>query len=283
MIYSLFLLSILFVASFAILLPSPAHGHDALVLGIHPYQPDNVLQELFAPLAGYLERILGIPVEIRVGANYEEHVHAIGTGAVDVAYLGPAGYVSLTGLFGERPLLGKIVTNGEPVFRGHIVISEDSPLTSLNELAGQRLAFVNRRSTMYLVPYAMMKQAGLTQEDFSGAVFLGSHYNVALGVLAGDFVAGAVKEEVYQKFKERGLRSLAPTMEIPEHVFVASNRLDAAEMARIRAALLKLGSTEAGIRILQSIKSSATDIVSAKDEDYDQLRGLLKFLDKGPD
>ena len=36
--------------------------------------------------------------------------------------LGPAGYVNLTRLYGEHRILGKIVTNGEPVFRGHIVV-----------------------------------------------------------------------------------------------------------------------------------------------------------------
>ena len=215
-----------------------------------------------------------------MGTNYEEHLHAIGTGRVDLAFLGPAGYVNLTVLFGEHPLLGKIVTQGEPVFRGHIVVTENSPLTSLNELAGQRLAFVDRHSTMYLVPYAMMKQAGLTPEDFSGLAFLGSHHNVALGVLAGDFVAGAVKEEVFLKLTERGLRSLVPTMDIPEHVFVASHQFGVNHLAKVRSALLNLGSTEAGLRILHSIKPSITAVVAAEDSDYDQLRVLLKYIDE---
>ncbi len=267
-----------------ILLPvaGPAHGHETLVLGIHPYQPDQVLLELFTPLADFLEQTTGLPVEIRVGTNYEEHIHAIGTARVDLAFLGPAGYVSLTHLFGEHSLLGKIVTNGEPVFRGHIVVTENSPLRSLQQLAGQRLAFVDRQSTMYLVPYAMMKQAGLTEEDLSGLAFLGSHHNVALGVLAGDFAAGAVKEEVFLKFADRGLRSLMPTMDIPEHVFVASHRLGNDHLALIRAALINLDAAPEGVAVLQSFKSSATAVTVAKDADYDQLRALLRFLDEAP-
>ena len=260
--------------------PGPAHGHETIVLGIHPYQPDKNLQEMFAPLADHLALATGLSVEIRVGSNYEEHIHAIGVGLVDLAFMGPAGYVNLTLLFGDHPILGKIVTNGEPVFRGHIVVPENSPLTSLEELAGQRLAFVDRYSTMYLVPYAMMKQAGLTQEDLSGLSFLGSHPNVALGVLAGDFVAGAVKAEVFLEFANRGLRSLSPTMEIPEHVFVASDSLDAEHQTEIWTALMELNSTEIGVRILQSIKPSITGVIAGEDADYDQLRGLLKFLDE---
>ena len=134
---------------------------------------------------------------------------------------------------------------------------------------------------MYLVPYSMMKRAGLTLEDLSGQAFLGSHHNVALGVLAGDFAAGAVKEEVFLKFRERGLRSLAATMNISEHVFVASNRLSPKDQLTVQAALLNLGSTEAGLLILQNIKSSITGIVKGSNSDYDDLRTLLRFLDEG--
>ena len=172
------------------------------------------------------------------------------------------------------------MTNGEPFFRGHIVVTENSPLESLKELSGKRLAFVNRQSTMYLVPYAMLKQAGLTQEDLAGQAFLGSHQNVALGVLAGDFAAGAIKEEVFLDFSKLGLRSLSATMNVPEHVFVASNQVTEDHLMTIRAALLNLGTTPAGVLILQRIKSSVTAIVPAEDADYDQMRSLLKFLDR---
>ena len=87
--------------TFLLLPPTPAHSYEALILGIHPYKPNSELQEIFTPLANHLQEATGLPVEIRVGTNYEAHIHAIGTGRVDLAFLGPAGYVSLTGLFGE--------------------------------------------------------------------------------------------------------------------------------------------------------------------------------------
>ncbi|MBU8871001.1 MAG: phosphate/phosphite/phosphonate ABC transporter substrate-binding protein [Gemmatimonadales bacterium] len=271
---------VFFLIACLLMIPAAAPCHEVLVLGIHPYKPNNVLQKNFRPLADYVQEALGYAVEIRVGTNYQDHLHAISSGAVDLAFLGPAGYVNLTKLFGEHPLLGKIVTNGEPVFRGHIVVAENSSLTSLKELGGKRLAFVNLFSTMYLVPYAMLKQAGLKVEDLSGQAFLNSHQNVALGILAGDFAAGAVKEEVFLKFTDRGLRSLVPTMEIPEHVFVANSRLDPELIAAASTALMNLKSTEIGVKILQSIKSSCTAVVAAEDADYDPLRDLLKYLDK---
>ena len=109
--------SIIFLVCVLLLVPAPAPCHEVLVLGIHPYQPDNVLRESFTPLADYLQDAMGNSVEIRIGTNYEDHIHAISTGAMDLAFLGPAGYVNLTRLYGEFPLLGKIVTNGGPVFR----------------------------------------------------------------------------------------------------------------------------------------------------------------------
>ena len=86
--------------------------------------------------------------------------------------------------------------------------------------------------------------------------------------------------EVFLEFANRGLRSLSPTMEIPEHVFVASDSLDAEHQTEIWTALMELNSTEIGVRILQSIKPSITGVIAGEDADYDQLRGLLKFLDE---
>ncbi len=274
-------LRLLLLAGILQVVSGSALGADRIVLGVHPYQPDYVLQDLFRPLADYLQQTTGLPVEIRVGSNYEDHVHAIVTGEVDLALIGPAGYVNLSSLYPGVPLLGQIVTNGEPVFTGYIVVAADSPLTSLPDVAGHRLAFVDRFSTMYLVPYAMLRQAGLTRSSLSGQAFLGSHYNVALGVLAGDFDAGAIKAEVFDKFADRGLRSLAETMLIPEHVFVAGRGLSPEMETLIRQALQDLGSTADGVAILHSIKPSITAVAPARDADFDPLRALLRFLDEG--
>ncbi len=71
-------------------------------------------------------------------------------------------------------------------------------------------------------------------ENLKKYEFLGSHNNVALGVLGGYYDAGGVKEGVFYKYKGRGLKMLAKSPGIAEHVFVASANLPEATINTLR-------------------------------------------------
>ena len=71
-----------------------------LVLAVHPYLPAEELTSRFTPLAEALARAVGRPVTVRVGRSYAEHVEAIGSDGVDLAYLGPATYVTMVSRYG---------------------------------------------------------------------------------------------------------------------------------------------------------------------------------------
>lgn len=256
-----------------------AGAERALVLAVHPYLPAPEIHARFGPLAAYLTRRVGLPFEVRVGRDYAEHIEAAGTGAVDVAFMGPASYVALTRRFGARPLLGKLEVGGEPWLHGAIVVRKDSPLRSLPDLRGKRFAFGDPNSTMsHLVPRAVLGRAGVGVASLSGHEFVRSHDNVALGVLAGHFDAGAVKDETARRYESRGLRRLADLPPIAEHVFVARPDLPPQVVDGLRAALLELRATRAGLAILQRIRPEATGVIAADDRDYAQLRTLLSTL-----
>jgi phosphonate transport system substrate-binding protein len=168
---------------------------DRLVFGIHPYLPAAEVQKRFKPLIDYLSSQLDRQIELRVSKNYETHIENVGNNIFDIAYMGPSSYVGMTEKFGMRPLLARLEVNGKPDFHGYIVTRKDSPVQALEQLAGRRFAFGSAHSTMsYLVPRHMLKRAGVGLEQLGNYTFLGNHRNVALGVLIGEFDAGAVKE-----------------------------------------------------------------------------------------
>ena len=105
--------------------------------------------------------------------------------------------------------------------------------------------------------------------------FLGSHHNVALAVLGGYFDAGGVKEEVYYEYRERGLRMLAKSPPIAEHVFMTRGSLPAEIQGSLRKAMLTLHEDPRGVEILTSLKSDVTALVKVDDGDYDSLRKIL--------
>ncbi|MCK5405354.1 MAG: phosphate/phosphite/phosphonate ABC transporter substrate-binding protein [Desulfobulbaceae bacterium] len=273
--YALFLLLLLTIVTEA------AIAHDTLILAVHPYLPFSELQKRFSPLAEYLGKETGSPVIVRVGSDYQEHIDAIGKNYVDIAYMGPASYVKMVEKYGGKPLLARLSINGSPHFKGFIITRKDSPFHSLADLKGRYFAFGDPNSTMsHLVPRFMLLEAGVQKNDLKGFEFLRSHNNVVLGVLSGDFDAGAIKEEVFQAFSNQGIRKLATSPSLSEHILVASSSLPEQKITALRQALFHLPSSKDGKQVLSSIKSQLTAFVPVQDSDYDNLRQILDRLKK---
>jgi phosphonate transport system substrate-binding protein len=237
------------------------------------------LYQAFTPLAEYLSEKIGEALTIHIATDYESHIAAIGTNKFGIGYLGPASYIKLVEKYGKKRILGRQAIDGKPVFQGKIIVRQDSKLTGLADLTGKRFAFGDPNSTMsHLVPRYMLLEAGISGEDLAEYKFLGSHTNVALGVLSGNFDAGAVKEAVFYKYQARGLKAIATTPALSEHLFVASDRLAESTYNQLRSALLEAHQSEQGLRAIQAIKSNISAFVPAQDSDYDNLREILKTL-----
>lgn len=260
---------------------SAVSAAESLTLAVHPYKSSSALIKAFSPLADYLSLKLNLDVDLQISSSYHSHVDRLGNNQVDVAYLGPASYVLLVDKFGSKPILARQLINGQPFFQGKIIARRDSPVNSLQALLGKRFAFGDPSSTMsHLVPRYMLIKAGLGTEKLSEHQFLGSHDNVALGVLTGDFDAGAVKEAVFYKYQSRGLKALATTPSIPEHLFVARSDLATETILELRRSLVGMDETEEGRRALASIKKTITALEPADDADYDVLRDVFSVLSR---
>ena len=251
-----------------------------LILAVHPFLPNAEIQKRFAPLADYLSQRLGRQVQVRVGRDYEQHIEAVGLNSVDIAFMGPASYVKLVARFGPKPLLARIEINGKPILSGYIVTSVNSVLHNLSDLRGKRFAFTDPDSTMgSIVPQYVLQQAGVGLKQLGAYQHLGGHKDVALGVLNGDFDAGAVKSEVYDELAPRGLRALAKLPNVSEHLFVARADLPAQQIALLRQALLQLKSAPQGPAILRAINKEMTAMVAVADADYNSLRALQRAVE----
>jgi phosphonate transport system substrate-binding protein len=262
------------------LVPSALAADKPLILAVHPYLPAKEIEQRFAPLAAYLGQSLGKPVVVRIGGSYDEHIEAIGRNQVDIAFMGPASYVRMLDRFGSKPLLGRFEVNHSPNLYGVIAVRRDGPLRNLKQLKGQRFAFGDPESTMsHLVPRDMLKQAGVPLSALAEHKFLGSHKNVALALLAGDFDAGAMKQEVFEEFAPQGLRRLATTPPTPDHLFVARADLPTTTVERLRRALLALKGRPDAAAILTPLHKGLGAFIPATENDYAGLRRMVRGID----
>ena len=256
----------------------PSYSQEHLVLGVHPYRPIKTLEKKFTLLTDYLSKKLGQEIVLRVGTSYQEHNDAIGRDQIDIAYMGPIPYIQMARQYGQKPLLACQETNGSSTFRGIIIVRAENYALSLADIEG-KFSFVDPHSTMgYVLPAYLLLQENPDILKGKHYQFLKTHENVALGVLVGDFEAGAVKESVYRAYKERGLRQLATTPAVTEHLFVASNKISQRLIQSLRQAFYELKDSPEGREIMQAIKPSITDFVPISHSDYDSLCHIIDEL-----
>lgn len=277
MIYRIKLLSIIIF----IFLSTTAYCEDSLILGIHPYLPSTELIDRFTPLADYLSKKTGKRVIIEISKDYKDHIDKVGKNKYDIAFMGPVSYVKMLQKYSKKPLICRLEVNGKPTFRGAIVTSKEGKIKSLGDLKDKRFTFVEPESTMgYIVPLYLLLNAGIKLKDLSEYKFLYNHNNVALSVLAGDFDAGAVKEDVFYQYEKRGLNVLSWTPPISEHLFVVRNGLSKEMINTLREVFISLKYDKDALGILKRIQENLTGFVTVSEKDYENLKNIYQSLQK---
>lgn len=79
----------------------------------------------------------------------------------------------------------------------------------------------------HIVPLAMLARAGVPLSQLERHDYLNSHNDVALAVLGGYFDAVGMKDEIFAEYENRGLRALATSEPMPDHLFLARSNLPA--------------------------------------------------------
>ena len=148
-----------------LILAASAYGQEPLKLGIHPYLAATEIQKRFSPFTEHLGKVLGRKIDIVVAGDYQQHIRNIATGTVDMAFMGPATYTIMTDRYGKRPILSGIEYNGARTFYGAIVVRKDSPYKKISDLLDKKIAFVDKKSTMHLVPLYMLVKEGVDRKS----------------------------------------------------------------------------------------------------------------------
>lgn len=269
-----------------VLVAAPALAEQAdlneLVLGVHPYQSAQKVYRSFAPLGRYLAARLGRPVRVEIAADYAAHVHAIGTDQLDIAYIGPVPYLYLAQEYPPaKRVIARQLVHGKASYQGYLFVAADSSLQGLDELRGGRVAMVDPLSTMgYYLPMYLLLQAGIYLDDLGSYRFLESHDNVALAVLSGDFAAGTMREIGFESYARRGLRRLASTPSVPNHVFVASDLMSDADLQRLRGIFLSMADHDDGLGALQAIAPEINGMVAVSDAPFAGVEAIVQQVDR---
>jgi len=214
-------------------------------------------------------------LELVLAPSYEACVNMLASGEIDLAWLGTATYVEHRGRVPMTPLV-RPVWEGNTSYRGVIFTTEDTGISTVEDLRGKRLAVVDRESASgYIYPALVLRAHGLkVPQDFAAIDYLGSHDAVVVAVLLGEYDAGAVYERAFASVADRGkrvkLRVLASTDPIPGEPIVAGARVEAALVEQLRAAFLAVRRDRVEHPLLEDFFAFEV----ASDRDYDNVLSL---------
>lgn len=181
------------------------------------------------PLAEYLERELGVEVEIFTAGNYDGVIQAIAADQIEIARFGSssyaAAYTATDG--GVKPILTTTKKNGNTGYRSIVVTRCDSGIGNLDDAKGRVHAFADPDSTSgYAVPFFNMKEKlGIDPASYFAATpFSGSHEAGVQGVVNGTFDTASTYQNnevdgVYQRMESKGMIEqgvVCPIWESPE-------------------------------------------------------------------
>ena len=257
----------------------------AYTLAAYPTNDPKKVYDALKPLGDCIAAETGWTVRTVVTRNYEEIIHRLTDGTVDIAMLSSASYVR----FGPSiPGLSYVVTYMEmegtaptPFYHSVILCLADSPVSEISGLEGKKFAFTDRYSTSgYIIPLLLFRDRGIDPETFFGKIFfVGKHDAVIEALKARSVDGGAVSSEILANAEAADgniFRVLASSEPIPLDAVVAGRNVPEEHVGKLRMVLSSLAVDSAAVEAIRAhLQWPAAGFAVLDDSIYDPLRRAL--------
>lgn len=199
----------------------PMDEDEPLVFAFPPGAEDPEQFDLIQPVADLVGEITDREVETQIPADYLGVVEALRNGFVDVAVLSPFA-TAIGRASADLDIILAWEAGDADIPASAIVVREDSDITSLDELRGRNVAFVDAgSSTGHFMPRGYLVEQGLVGDEDYDFTFAGGHDSALFGVLQGSVDAAGIGYIVLdiledaEVFDPEEIRIIAETGPIP--------------------------------------------------------------------
>lgn len=250
-----------------------------LRFGVIPVEGSKDATQRYQALVTYLQKTLGIPVKINIGADYAAVIVALGAKQLDIAEFGAASYIEAADRSNaEAFAMGNNISGGLG-YNSVIITRADGTVKSFDDAKGKTFSLVDPKSTSgYLVPMVhFLKDLKIKPEEyFKQVIFAGSHEASILAVLNNKVDVGAANNLDLDRTIEKGLakktdfRILWTSKPIVNGPTAWRKDLPASLKAALKDAFLKFGDAKA----LEDM--GLKSYVAASDSDYDAIRDIAE-------
>ena len=238
----------------------------------------------------YLSRITDLTIRQVFPDTFDEHMHMVGRGLIDLTFSNPYIYTKIADRYGARAFARIVEPQGQENFRGQIICRADNHnIKTLADLKGKRLIAVDPTSAGgYLYPWGLILENGLRKEDFAEITFApgpgGKQEKVVMAVYSGKYDVGLIREGTLNILKNKidltKIRVLAYSPWYPGWVYAARKGLDPALVEKIKKALLALNMNNPQDKAILE-KAGFIKVVPAQDADFNGVRRLAHTVESG--
>ncbi|SMX27656.1 Phosphate-import protein PhnD precursor [Pelagimonas phthalicica] len=227
----------------------------------------------YTPFELYLEKELGVEVEIFTAGNYDGVIQAIGADQIEFAFFGSSSYAAAyTGTDGKvEPLVSRQRKDGSTGYYSVVVTRCADGYKDIKDLEGKVLAFADPDSTSgYAVPYFNIAKEVDPKTFFSAIPFSGSHEAGVAGVVQGTFDAAATWQNNavdgrWQRMIDKGMIEegvVCPIWESPE---------------------ITSGPFTARANLPQELKDAVKEaVMTVQDKDLEAFRAMTGWKEEDP-
>lgn len=244
-----------------------------------------------ALLHAYLEKSLGMRVEMIFGTTYGSTVEAMRAKRIDAGTMGPMAYLlAAKTANAEAVAIPGTKSGGPGTYESSIAVHRDSPIQTIDQLlenaAKYTFSFVDPASTSgHLIPRAYLEGRDFHAEKrFRKVHFTHDHLTGAYTILGGKVDAGAIMPNIVRVMEKRGqiktgdIRFLWVSNKIPQSPLAVRKDLPTALKERIRTAFLAIADTDPVLAKEMQVTTAHPDFCyyPATDAMYDELRQIAR-------
>lgn len=228
------------------------------------------------PILNYVSARSGVPLELHIGRTANETTDRVVAGKLDFAYTNHL-FTPKRAALGWR-VLARQDSRG---IRGQVVVREDSPAKSLQDLAGQTVAFPNPYAFVgYYVPFDALVRANVKVTP----LFTGNQEAAMGQLMSGQVAAAGVNHQVMTDFALRNnlkYRVLSESEPYFDLAVMASPRISAADGEKVRKAFIGMSDDPEGRRVLNAAAQAIglakpRGFVAADDGDYANYHAFFR-------
>ena len=268
---------VVLILSLVFSFPLPARQTFAgpvYTVGVVPQYEARRLRQIWQPILNHLEAATGEKFELMGSPTIPTFEAEFLDGEFDFAYMNPYHLMLAYKKVGYQPL---VRDRGRKLY-GVLVVSKSGGINEVNDLNGKIIAFPapNALGASLQMHQELTDKFGL---DFSSR-YVKTHDSVYLNVLLGEAAAGGGVQKTLERQKDNiknNLKVIHTTTPVSPHPFAVHPRVPREVAEKVKNALLELGTTESGRKMLLRIPIKKIGTADITDYQILETMGLERF------